>query len=80
MDVTNQGSKVAQPPHGEICDKQRLIDEGLSGARYGVRSQKAPQDSQLHQNTSAGLSQVHSGHTRSFYWQRKLWKQLASGG
>ena len=27
--VTNQGSKVAQPPHVKICDKQRRIDVGL---------------------------------------------------
>ena len=39
-------------------------DEGPSGGQYGVHSQKAPQDSQLHQNTSAGLSQALSGHKR----------------
>ena len=54
--ASNQGSKVAQPPHVEICDKQRPFGEG-----YGVRSQKAHQNSQVHHNTSAGLSQAPSG-------------------
>ena len=29
--VTSQGSRVAQPQHVEIYDKQRLIDVGPSG-------------------------------------------------
>ena len=32
----NQGWKVGQPPHVEICDKQRLIDVGRSGGQYGA--------------------------------------------
>jgi len=48
--------KVAPPPQVEIWDKQRLVDEGPSGGEYGVHSQKAPQDSQVHQNTSAGFT------------------------
>ena len=48
--MTNQGSKVAQPPHVEICDKQRLIDVDPSGGQQGVHNQKAPQDSELYQN------------------------------
>ena len=56
----------------EICDKQRLIDVGPVLGQYGVRSQKTPQDSQLHQNTSAGLSQARSRHRGYSYWQRRL--------
>lgn len=54
--ASNQGSKVARPSHVEICDKQRPFGEG-----YGVRSQKAHQNPQVHHNTSAGLSQAPSG-------------------
>ena len=48
---------MGQPPHVEICDKQRLIDVGPSGGQYGAQSQKAPQDSQLHQNTKVAEEQ-----------------------
>ena len=39
---------VAQLPHIEICDKQRLIDVGPFDEQYGVHSQKAPQESHFH--------------------------------
>ena len=51
-------------PHLKICDKQRVIDVGLSGGQYEAcsRAKRRHKTHNCFKRTAAGLSQAHCGH------------------